>query len=246
MDGVRRSLQKDFSLIFHVDLGGDLRDRSSGHVATPSVFGITLGVGITVAVKKAKSSQSAIRFLHVPSFSALTEIYEWLNGLGSVASHGWSELHPTPDGHWLSVGNVDSFKQNLPIASKSAKRSNAQQSTIFKLYTLGITTNRDNVVYDFASSILADRVSTFAEGYNAEVHRYARSKKNVPIDQFVSYNDIIWSRDLKQDLASEHYVTFDQSQIVSRFIGRLRRSTYTLTQSSTKKFEGGQPFCPRK
>lgn len=102
----------------------------------------------------------------------------------------------------MSLGNKE---------SKAAKNLNPE--TVFKTYGRGIATCRDDVVYDFARSILSQRVSKFVEDYNGEVDRLRRSKRNVPIDDFVNYQTIKWSRDLKQDLERGNYAEFQEKKL---------------------------------
>ncbi len=51
-DGMRKHLAKDFQIIDHIDLHGNVRRNPKLSGTTHNVFGIQVGVGITVAVKK--------------------------------------------------------------------------------------------------------------------------------------------------------------------------------------------------
>ena len=53
--------------------------------------------------------------------------------------------------------------------------------TIFRTYSLGVSTNRDDVVYDFDARRLAKRVEQFADDYNAELNRW-KTKAKPPKD----------------------------------------------------------------
>src|SRR5207245_1438999 len=89
---------------------------------------------------------------------------------------------------------------------------------IFKTYSLGISTNRDGVVYDFDYQKLEARVKQFIEDYNAEVSRWMRAERPNDVDSFVHYDKVKWSRNLKRDLKNGHYAKFDAHSI--------RRSLY--------------------
>ncbi len=59
-------------------------------------------------------------------------------------------------------------------------------TAIFKLYSGGIKTNRDDWVYDFQAAPLAARVQAFIETYNGEVDRWKRrTDRSISIDDFV-------------------------------------------------------------
>src|SRR5205823_13228308 len=107
----------------------------------------------------------------------------------------------------------------LPVGTKDAKLIRAVETpTIFRTYSLGISTNRDNIVYDFDQQKLAGRIEQFIEEYNAEVSRWVRAGLPKDIDSFVRYDKIKWSRNLKRDLRNEHYTQFNRRS--------LRRSLY--------------------
>jgi predicted helicase len=68
-------------------------------------------------------------------------------------------------------------------------------------------------VYDFQEDVLVKRVRQFIEDYNSEVDRYNRSGRKEPVDDFVRYEKIKWSRDLKLDLQRGHSAVFDESKL---------------------------------
>lgn len=70
--------------------------------------------------------------------------------------------------------------------------------TLFKKYSQGVQTNRDNWVYDFDCNSLKQRLMRFIDIYNGEVA------------SFVLYDDtkIQWSRDLKSDLKRKRYAQY--------------------------------------
>src|SRR5262249_2801371 len=52
-DGMRKHLFRDFDYIYHLDLHGNVRKNPKLSGTTHNVFGIQIGVGITIAVKAA-------------------------------------------------------------------------------------------------------------------------------------------------------------------------------------------------
>jgi predicted helicase len=46
---------------------------------------------------------------------------------------------------------------------------------IFRIHSLGLTSNRDSVVYDFNRGPLVNHLRDFIEDYNGEVDRYKRA-----------------------------------------------------------------------
>jgi len=85
--------------------------------------------------------------------------------------------------------------------------------SIFRTYSLGVSTNRDAVVYDFDAKRLAARVEQFAEDYNAELNRWQKKGRPKDIDNFVSGEKVKWSRDLKLKLEREIEIRFSTKPI---------------------------------
>ena len=111
------------------------------------------------------------------------------------------------------------FDDFLPIASNEAKASkSADVQVIFKAYSLGVSTNRDNIVYDHNFNELKLRIESFIDDYNFEVKRWIASDKKVGVDSFVSYDKLKWSRNLKNELKRENYTKYEDAAV--------RRSIY--------------------
>ena len=53
-DGMRKHLLKDFTSLYHLDLHGDVRRNPKLSGSTHNVFGIQVGVGITLAIRSSK------------------------------------------------------------------------------------------------------------------------------------------------------------------------------------------------
>ncbi len=88
--------------------------------------------------------------------------------------------------------------------------------SIFELYSLGVSTNRDEWMYDSSRSGLAEKVERFIETYNSEVDRWKRRKdKKIEPDDFVRYEDhrIKWSEGLKLNLQRERYAEFSEAAV---------------------------------
>ena len=69
------------------------------------------------------------------------------------------------------------------------------------------------MVYDFDAKRLAKRVEQFADDYNAELHRWQKKGKPADVDNFVSYEKVKWSRDLKLKLEREVELIFTSAEI---------------------------------
>jgi predicted helicase len=194
-DGMRKHLMEDFTHIDHIDLHGNVRKNPKLSGTTHNVFGIQVGVGITLAVRC--NREKRLRYHRVPEFWRREEKLAWLAD-GKIQ---WEELTPNADHTWLIPEHSDDFAAFLPITD------------ILSVHSPGVKTNRDDVVYDYNREVLAERVKRFAAQYNSEVDRYSRTEPKPLIDDFVDYTHIKWSRDLKQDVKRGNYVEFADCQI---------------------------------
>jgi len=219
-DGMRKHLLQDFTQIYHLDLHGNVRRNPKLSGTVHNVFGIQVGVGITIAVRASQCSKRALYYHRVPEYWRKAEKLAFLAEKGSLRSIDWQELEPDSRYNWLTEHLHSEFATFLPMGTKEGKLSRTLEEgkTIFRLYSLGAFTGRDPVVYDFDYQTLAKRVEQFAEDYNAEVSRWLRAGHPKEIDNFVHYSKIKWSRNLKRDLQNQHYAQFE--------IGSIRKALY--------------------
>jgi predicted helicase len=190
-DGMRKHLFADFDLIDHVDLHGNVRRNPKLSGTTHNVFGIQVGVGITVAVRK-KNALRRLRYHRVPETWRKGEKLEFL----TKHELPWATLSPDANHSWLIPEHAGEYEQFLPVTE------------MFSLWTLGVGTNRDSVVTDWDRDKLALRVKKFVADYNAEVHKHkADPEADWP-------NGIKWSEGLKLNVKRGILAKFEEGKMV--------------------------------
>jgi len=209
-DGVRAHLARDFDAIYIIDLGGNVRRNPKLSGTTHNVFGIQVGVSIAFFVrrkqKQLKSREAVIHYAAVGEDWRKEAKCKWLEDKESIRGVKLRTLKPDARNTWLHDGESDDFGAFLTVGSKETKALDSLDAqAIFRTYSLGVSTNRDSVVYDFNREVLAKRIEQFCEDYNAEVSRWIRKGKPENIDDFVKTERIKWSRDLKEELEAERY-----------------------------------------
>jgi predicted helicase len=213
-DGMRKHLLRDFTEVYHLDLHGNVRRNPKLSGTTHNVFGIQVGVGVTVAVRSRVPADHALSYHRVPENWRKEQKLQRLNRLATVSDVPWAHLKPDSSGLWIVPEHAAEFEALVPLGSKAAKAADsASPQTVFAVFSGGVKTNRDEVAYDFDRSALADRIQRFIDDYNGDVDRYKRSGGTQPVDEFVGYDKIKWSRDLKLDLQRGHYATFEAAKI---------------------------------
>jgi predicted helicase len=216
-DGMRMQLQKDFTKIYHLDLHGNVRKNPKLSGTTHNVFGIQVGVGITIAVRNSNSPTRGIYYHRVPEFWRKTEKLAYLTEKQSLTGIDWLELRPDARYTWITAGMQPEFEKLFPMGTKAAKVELGEHSlTIFKTYGRGVATSRDNWVYDYHKNDLINKVVTLIEAYNGVVDKWRRrSNRSTTVDDVITYEDtkIKWSRDLKLDLQRGHYATYEKEKV---------------------------------
>ncbi len=225
-DGMQKHLLRDFTRIYHIDLHGDVnRDRTlSG--TQHNVFGIQLGVGVTVAIREAghREGDHSLFYHRVPERWTRLQKLGWLVERGDISRVDWQILEPHT---WLELETAAEFDVMMPMATKETKRlDDPNAPAVFQSYTVGLLTARDEVAYDFNRDTLVARIEKFVEDYNGEVdrlHRLRTKQKKINIDKFVR-DDLKWTHNLKKALDAEKSLDVDK--------GGFRRSLW-------------RPFCKK-
>jgi predicted helicase len=190
-DGFRKCVANEFSHIYVVDLGGDLRQNKEEAVA--NVFGIKVGVAITFLVRDKMSKDTAtIRYVRMREpmrddrLAALTKF--------RIDRAGWSFIKPDKENTWLDQSTND-FESLVPLLSKGSRHTKA----IFQLHALGISTNRDDWLLSHDRHSLEAKVNWFASSYDNSITGLNPSIK--------------WSETLKRHRAAGRTETFDGSRV---------------------------------
>jgi predicted helicase len=147
-DGVRKVVAQEFADIYMVDLGGDVRANPKLSGTKHNVFGIQTGVAISFLVKRKGSKGGRVFYARRPELETAEDKLEFL-GSAALSSLAMDELRPDAKQNWLNQSSND-FDELMPIASKVVKttKSAAHDKAIFKLFSLGVVSNRDEWVYD--------------------------------------------------------------------------------------------------
>jgi predicted helicase len=189
-DGMRQHLLQDFERVDHIDLHGNVRRNPKLSGTTHNVFGIRVGVGITLAVKK-KDAAKQLRYHRVPETWRKGEKLQFLAG-GEIP---WQPLVPDAEHTWLVPGHLSEYRRFADLGK------------MFGIRSRGLETTRDSVVYGFDRGRLTDRVKKFVADYNAQVDRHRRDKDaDFP-------DDLKWSSRLKECLARGRYAEFEKAKI---------------------------------
>jgi predicted helicase len=223
-DGMRKHLARDFDAIYVLELGGNVRKNPTLSGTTHNVFGIQVGVSINLFVRLPRGAgakrRAKIHYHAVPIDWRREQKYDFLNKAGSIAGVKWKRLSPDKNYNWLTNESDRAFAEFIPLGSKEAKAlPNGDLSVVFRTYSLGVGTNRDEWVFDFSDEHLAKKVKRLIQNYNAEVTRAEEQQHAegpiADIDSFVNNdaNFVKWTDRLKESLLRGKRLRFDSTII---------------------------------
>ena len=162
-DGFRKIIAQEFSDIYVVDLGGDIRGNSK----TGNVFGIMTGVAIGFFVRLPNNKGTGkIHYLALDDGASGAEKLEELSDL-ELEGVTFQDIAPDAKNNWLNQSTPE-FEILTPLVNENSTRATSNQNKwpIFNLRSLGVSTNRDEWVYDFDSTNLEAKSRFFADEYN--------------------------------------------------------------------------------
>jgi|688.fasta_scaffold51149_2 predicted helicase len=213
-DGFRKAVSDDFSYIYIIDLHGDVRKNPKLSGTTHNVFGIQTGVAIMFLVKKQNSdfNNCQIFYIRRPDFDTASDKLKFLSQT-KFNQIPFEHITPDKNYNWINLADTN-FDILIHLVDKNVKdaKNELEEKAIFKFYTNGIKSNRDDWVYDFEKDVLSNKINFFIDFYNSEIQRYKKAEKVENLDDFVDYT-IKWSRDLKKKLLSYKDVCFNENLI---------------------------------
>ena len=240
-DGFRKVARDEFGDLYIIDLGGDIR-KSGGGVG--NVFGIMTGVAIGFFVRRSDSvGKGKIRYYALDDALSGADKLAELNKL-DIARLTFADIAPDRNNNWLGQGNPD-FPNLLPLADRKTKLAKTadDEQAVFRLYSLGVATNRDAWTYDFDEHSLAEKIEFFCEVYRNERRRF--DLESPPIDSIGDWVDrsIKWTEELESHLIRGTALDFDRNNIISGiYRPYVAKATYYAPAITHRRYQMPQIF----
>ncbi len=246
--GIRACLAEEFSSIHVLNLRGNARTSGERRRAEGgNVFGggSRAPVAITILVKNRKTTHEGckIHYRDIGPYLTYEQKLTALQEAVSITGLGdWQLI--TPDKHydWIGQRN-EAFQQFYPLGSENARAGKADDA-IFRLYSLGLGTNRDAYIYNFTHHACAENAQRMTQDYlNAlsEIKENPEITADEAASKYSSY--IKWNDDLKKKLTREVWTKFDNNYIrkamYKPFVAMNCYTDYTFMQ---RKFQMDRIF----
>jgi len=246
-DGFRKVVAQEFNEIWVVDLKGNARNsgerrRQEGG----NIFDNQIRVGIAVyfLVRKKGTKGCRIFYEAVRDYAKSDEKREFLTST-ALRELPFQEIRPDARHNWLKLTQND-FESLLPVATKEAKlsRKPSQEKAIFRLFTLGVVTNRDEWVYGDDVATLSAKVNYLIDAYNADVKKLSAVRDSEKLAEMLDSN-VKWTRAVKNDLRKGVLYEFSPNCIVEGFYRPfVKRRLYFSRQLNEMVYQVPQLFGP--
>jgi len=216
-DGMRKHILMDYDTVYHIDCRGDVRENPELAGTAYNVFGIQVGVGITIAIKSPKAKKKRL-FLHRMPLNLKRQLkLQWLNDISEskgntvLSAIEWDLVKPDTKNNWLAVKNAKEFETLLPLGSKESKSEGAMsEDVLFQLYSCGVKTNRDNVVYGWNDEEVVSKSTHLAKHFNKAISEIESMGKAIDYDSiYHEFYQVNWSEGLKNRLTRLKRITID-------------------------------------
>jgi predicted helicase len=205
-DGFRKVLADEFNEIYVVDMKGDARTsgerrrQEGGNVFSDQ---IRVGIAILFLLKNQQEKGCKIYYTCVDDYLKAEAKIAYLRG-NKLRELPFVHIIPDKKNYWINLPEND-WNDLLPVATKETKSSKkiGSENAVFKAYSNGVNTARDQWVVDLSKSSLRAKMEFLTNHYNSY---------HTDSDE---YDTVIkWSRNLKQRHKKGLKETFRAKRII--------------------------------
>ncbi len=167
-DGMRKYLVEEFDRVYVLDLGGNIRRNPKLSGTTHNVFGIQVGVAITLLVRNPQhhpQRKGSIRYSTVGQDWRKSRKLHQLEAWKAFCNVVWNELNPDTQNDWLTSDQRPEFSYLVPIGDRRSKTITDPEA-IFRSFSLGIATNRDTWAYSYQRAAVEFNIRRMVDTYD--------------------------------------------------------------------------------
>ena len=213
-DGMRKSLEKEFTSIHIFNLRGNARTQGEQRRREAgNVFGggSRTPISITILVKDPTRQQvkADIYYHDIGDYLSRKQKLQIIRDFGSTSRMEWQQLTPNEHGDWLNLRNdiFDGFTKLAP-----EKKFAHDSRSFFVTNSSGVKTQRDAWCYNSSAETLQKNISDSIRFYNSEVDRLATTPKQ-KIKASIDYDPtkMSWSDSLIQSVGQHKKIAFEKN-----------------------------------
>ncbi|OWN00717.1 damage-inducible protein [Corynebacterium diphtheriae bv. mitis] len=222
-DGVRLSMQEDFTDLYVFNLRGN--QRTAGELSRKEggkVFGSgsRSTIAITIGVKDPEKTGFDLHYRDIGDYLSAEEKLNIVNK-NSLETLEWQEIVPNQWGDWLNQRSADF--ETWPVVGE--KKGNSTR--FFESFSRGLETGRDAWAYSFSETVLKESIcklgATYEQARNAfhETAFSSSGKGEARVNEFLKENpqyadsrEISWSRSLRNSAFKNQEFAFAQDRVI--------------------------------
>ncbi len=144
-------------------------------------------------------SEARISYFSLQGLQGKEAKLDWIAGT-RFEEIPFENINPDSKGNWINLTDND-FDSFLPLVDKEVKAGKSEEA-VFKLFSAGVKTQRDEWVYDFSKDAVIEKVKYLIDAYMEQL-------TNKTTREF----DIKWDADTVQYIKRKISKSFEESQI---------------------------------
>jgi predicted helicase len=216
-DGFRKVVAKEFNEIYVIDMkgnartSGERRRKEGGNVFSDA---IRVGIAVYFLVRNENAEGFKVYYNAIKDYADADEKKDYFSS-NILKNINFIHIRPNNEGNWINQTDND-FDNLIPLINKDVKAGKTEEA-VFKLFTIGVVTNRDEWVYDFSKLNLIHKIEFFIKKYNLSI-------ANGEMD-----NCIKWSSSLENYLHTARKVSFNE-KLIQKSLYRPYLKLYQYTE----------------
>ncbi|MBM2817255.1 MAG: hypothetical protein HW421_4017 [Ignavibacteria bacterium] len=114
----------------------------------------------------------------------------------------FEHIIPDENNNWIDLTEND-WDSLIPLANKETKllKNQNEENSIFKLYSTGVLSSRDEWAYDLKLENLIDKVKIFSDYYNDDIMNWINSDKSKKdLEKIAGLSKISWSDSIRNNI----------------------------------------------
>ena len=181
-DGFRKVVAEEFNELWAIDLKGNARTsgeprrKEGGNVFDDK---IRVGVAIYFLVRRQNADGFKMFYNAVEDYAKSPAKVEYIRSK-SLNDFSFEHIAPDKNNDWLNQSSPD-FERLISLADRQTKfaKTTEDEQAVFRLFSNGMKSNRDDWVFDFDVHNLRDKALFFTDAYNDLMDNNDRSYPSV-------------------------------------------------------------------
>ncbi|MFM5993987.1 MAG: type ISP restriction/modification enzyme, partial [Dolichospermum sp.] len=177
---------------------GERRRKEGGNVFSDE---IRVGIAVYFLIRNEHAEGFKVYYNEIDDYINADEKKKYFSSQ-KFRDLGFTHLKPDNNGNWINQSDND-FDSLLPLVDKDVKAGKAEEA-VFKLFSRGVATQRDEWVYDLSEESLVNKMKFFVEIYQSQFDKQPEAKLS---------QQIKWDEDLKSYFKRKIQKQFDKTSI---------------------------------